>query len=112
MSMRSLVKKIIPGILLASSLTFAACAPAVYDEPVEGTVVVQTAPPPAQVEVRPAAPYAGGVWIEGFWSWNGGRYVWVPGRWEAPRRGWVWVPHHYTRYARGWRYVPGHWRRG
>ncbi len=51
--------------------------------------------PQPYVEVVPAMPYAGAVWIAGYWNWSGGRRYWVPGRWEHPHHG---GGHH------------GHWR--
>jgi hypothetical protein len=75
-------------------------------------VVVQQAPPPEVVEVRPAAPFGGAVWIPGYWHWNGYRHVWVGGHWSAPRHGWVWVRHQWVQTpGGGWRWVPGHWMR-
>jgi hypothetical protein len=74
-------------------------------------VVVQQAPPPDVVEVRPAAPFGGAVWIPGYWHWNGYRHSWVGGHWSAPRAGWAWEPHHWVRAPGGWRWAPGHWRR-
>ena len=75
-------------------------------------LVVQQAPPEPIVEVRPAAPFGGAVWIPGYWHWNGSRHAWVGGHWSAPRAGWVWEPHHWQRTPRGWVHVHGHWRRG
>src|SRR5579871_413265 len=44
--------------------------------PVE--VDVAPGPPPAAIEeVRPAIPWAGAVWIPGYWHWNGGSHIWV-----------------------------------
>jgi hypothetical protein len=75
-------------------------------------IVVQQAPPPDIVEVRPAAPWAGAVWIPGYWHWNGARHVWVGGHWSAGRPGWAWEPHRWVRGpGGGWHYAPGHWRR-
>jgi hypothetical protein len=74
-------------------------------------VVVQEAPPEPIVEVRPAVPFAGAVWIPGYWHWNGNRHFWVGGHWSAPRRGWVWEPNHWQQTPRGWVHVPGRWRR-
>ena len=75
------------------------------------SVTVQQAPPAAIAEVRPAPPYAGAVWIPGFWFWNGTQYVWVAGSWAAPRPGFAWVKAHWKATPYGWRWVPGHWRR-
>jgi hypothetical protein len=42
-------------------------------------------PPPAKVEVRPAAPGPKAVWVPGHWKWHGRRrgYDWVPGHWKV-----------------------------
>ena len=86
----------------------------VYDPgPQPAAPVVVTTPPPAPlVEARPVAPFAGAIWIPGYWQWNGYRHVWVAGRWSAPRAGWHWQPHHWRRTPHGWIWVRGHWRRG
>jgi hypothetical protein len=88
-------------------------APSVVYEPapVQETVVAAE-PPPAFEEVRPALPFAGAVWIPGYWHWNGGNHVWVAGRYSAPRQGYRWEPHHWERTPRGWRMNGGRWRRG
>ncbi len=74
--------------------------------------VVQEAPPAPIVEVRPAAPFGGAVWIPGFWRWNGHHHTWVGGHWSAARAGSTWEPNHWQHTPRGWVHVPGHWRRG
>jgi hypothetical protein len=77
-----------------------------------GEVIVQTPPPANIVEVRPAVPFAGAVWIPGYWNWNGATHIWVAGRWSAPRPGFAWEPHHWARMPNGgWRMEHGHWRR-
>jgi hypothetical protein len=74
--------------------------------------VVVMQPPPADVaEARPAMPFAGAVWIPGYWHWNGRHHVWVSGRWSAPRPGYVWQPHHWQRGPRGYYWVQGGWHR-
>jgi len=86
-------------------------APApVYNPPIVADVAVGQAPPAPRVEVQSAPPYAGAVWIGGYWSWNGRQYVWVPGTWSAPRPGFVWVPGHWKTTPVGWKWAPGHWR--
>jgi hypothetical protein len=82
----------------------AACGPAA------GEVVVETGPPPEQVEVVGLAPYPGAFWVRGHWRWEG-RYVWFPGHWERPRIGYRWEPAHWDRFGARWRFIPGHWRR-
>ena len=73
-------------------------------------VYVRKAPPAARVEVRPARPYAGAVWVAGYWRWNGRNYVWTSGHWVKARRGKTFTKGHWKKTPRGWRYVPGHWR--
>jgi len=88
-------------------------SPTVYDPgpaPVDDEVV-QEAPPEPIVEVRPAAPFAGAVWIPGYWRWAGHNHAWVGGHWSAPRAGWVWEPNHWEHTPRGWVHRHGHWRR-
>jgi WXXGXW repeat (2 copies) len=31
---------------------------------------------------RGKRPSKDSIWVDGFWHWNGVRYVWVDGRWE------------------------------
>jgi len=59
---------------------------------------------------RPAAPYAGAVWIEGDWTYSGGRYVRSHGHWAKPRSGRTYVSgswHHDN--SRGYTWHKGHW---
>jgi len=75
------------------------------------TTVVRTPPPPAQVEIRPAPPFRGAVWISGHWNYKHGNWVWVPGHWKSPP--WpkaIWVPGHWKKTPRGWKWAPGHWQ--
>lgn len=75
-------------------------------------VVVRTPPPAARVEVRPARPGPGHVWIGGHWRWSGRRYVWAGGHWSRPPHpGAVWVAGHWARRGGGWVWVTGHWKR-
>lgn len=85
---------------LAGSLFLSACSGSYYvaDQPVE------------PVYERPAMPYAGAVWIDGDWTWNGGTYVYVRGHWDRPRNGRAWVRGNWERGQRGWRWRRGHWR--
>jgi WXXGXW repeat (2 copies) len=87
--------------------------PVVYaPEPVaEAPVIVDVAPPPSQVEVVPLVPFAGALWIGGYWGWNGGRHVWVPGRWEHPRPGYGWRPHAWVQQNGRWHLHAGGWVR-
>ena len=93
-------------------------------QPTSPTYVYEPAPAPVQeeyvteqppapiVEVRPAMPFAGAVWIPGYWRWGGHHHVWVGGHWSASRAGWNWEPNRWEHTPRGWVHRPGHWRRG
>jgi hypothetical protein len=86
-------------------------APVIYQPPVVAQpIVTETAPPDPIVEVRPAVPYAGALWIPGYWHWHGNRHFWVGGRWSAPHPGHVWEPHRWERDGNRWRFVVGRWR--
>jgi len=72
--------------------------------------VAQAAPPPPIVEVRPAVPFPGAVWLDGYWHWNGFRFVWVAGRWSPPPAGFTWEGHRWDRREDGrWEHRQGHW---
>jgi hypothetical protein len=90
----------------------AVASPVVYEPPPPPAQVleVQTAPPAPLVEVRPAGP-RGGVWIPGFWRWNGARHEWIGGHWSAARVGMRWEPDHWVRTPAGWRMEHGRWAR-
>lgn len=75
-------------------------------------VYVRYRPPMPRVCVQPRAPFAGAIWIDGRWRWNGRAYVWVDGRYLRPRKGYVYVPGHWQRDRRGWYWIDSHWRRG
>jgi hypothetical protein len=64
--------------------------------------LTQTAPetPPAlRVELQPPPPFAGAVWIAGWWTWDARIWLWVPGAWRLPPPGTLrwhaprWIPH-------------------
>jgi hypothetical protein len=74
-------------------------------------VVAPVEPPALYAETYGAPPYAGALWIGGYWGWDGGRHVWTPGRWEAPRAGYHWVPRTWTRGPGGWHQHGGNWER-
>ena len=65
-----------------------------YDEEI---AVANVAPPPPYAEVIPVIPFAGAIWLGGYWGWSGGRHVWVGGRWDHPRPGYGWAPHRWPR---------------
>jgi hypothetical protein len=96
------MKKIAMAVLLAFALV-----PAIS----YAQVVVRVAPPAPIVEVRPAPPDRGYVWIDGYHRWDGGAYIWVPGRWDRPPHpGARWVAHRWVRVHDHWEMREGHWR--
>ena len=59
------------------------------------------------IEVRPAIPYAGAVWIDGGWVWRGGHHTQVGGHWDRPRGGREMQPGEWKHGPRG-----NYWVRG
>ena len=85
-----------------------------YSQPVpydSDEVVVDVAPPASYVEVVPAIPFAGAIWLGGYWGWSGGRHRWVPGRWDHPRPGYSWRPHAWDQQGGRWHLHGGGWVR-
>jgi len=74
--------------------------------------VIRVAPPaPVRVGVVGVAPGSGYVWVGGYQSWNGTRYVWVAGKWvRPPRAGMIWVSPRYVASGGGWVFHKGYWR--
>lgn len=78
--------------------------------------LVIKAPPPvpvARVEVVPAQPGPGHVWVAGHWAWRGPAqgYVWVPGHWIVPQSpGYIWVSGRWEPRPGGYMWIEGHWR--
>ena len=101
--MKQLLVKCTLFILVAFGFSAAANAQRVY-------VRVQPAAS-RTVVVRPAAPRANYVWVEGEYVPRGRAYVYRPGYWVAPHAGRVWVPGHWIRERRGWYWAQGYWRR-
>jgi len=66
--------------------------------------------PVAPIEVRPIAPFAGAVWIDGGWAWRGGHHTWVGGYWDHPRSGRVWQAGEWRHGPRGHYWVAGRWK--
>jgi hypothetical protein len=90
-------------------------APAVAPAPVgvapAPVVVVQEAPPAPVYEVVPAPPAAGFIWIGGYWTRPGGRWMWVRGHYERPpRAGAVWVAPGWDHVGAEFRFHAGGWR--
>lgn len=97
------------ALAAASLAALGGCVIAPID-PYYGGVV--TVPPPApHAEAYGAAPYAGGVWINGYWHWGGAHYAWRPGHWARPRPGYHYRPHRWVPHRHGWRLDGGRWDR-
>lgn len=101
------------GALLTTGVLVTGCA--VVPAPVTvsaDTVYAPVAPPVTQLEVVPAVPYVGAVWIRGYWNWSGGRHIWVPGHYVRPNPGYRWEPHQWVqRPGGGWSLHGGIWVR-
>jgi len=106
------------AILIAASLTLlAGCVVyrqprAVEVAPAQSEIEVNTAPPPPQAEVVPAAPgpVELWVWVPGRWVWRD-HWVWVGGSWQSrPHPHAAWVRGHWVWRHRGYVWVEGHWR--
>ena len=50
-------------------------------------IYAPVAPPAPILETYGAAPYAGAVWVDGYWTWRNNQHVWTRGRWESARPG-------------------------
>jgi len=94
------------ALLLSAGLTFTVPA---YSQ----AVIIQTAPPAARVEVRPANPGGGAIWTPGYYQWNPTTqsYDWQTGSWQVPpSRHMRWVPSHYIQQPDGtYNFYTGHW---
>ena len=110
-------------VSLSAATLLSACVVApypnrvVYAQPVpagqavDPDVVVDVAPPAPYVEVQPAMPYAGAIWIGGYWGWYGGRHQWVPGRWDHARPGYRYAPRAWVNQGGRWHLRGGGWVR-
>ncbi len=74
-------------------------------------VYAEEQPPQNIVEVRPVVPFAGAVWIPGYWHIRGHHQRWIGGHWSAPREGHRWEEGRWEHDRRHYRWVPGGWRR-
>ena len=73
------------------------------------TIIIEVAPPPARVEVVPAAR-VGYVWAPGYWEWRGHKHVWHNGYWVRARHGHHWQPDRWVERGGGrWEYERGRW---
>lgn len=110
----------------------------VVERPTQPAVIVQPAVAPAANvrampgpinETRPISPGTGYNWRQGYWTYDGARWVWQPGQWvqyvvpamppasgeqmgTAPSSTHSWVPGYWEwdTSANNWRWVAGGWR--
>jgi hypothetical protein len=80
-----------------------------YDGNSEGIYAPPPPPVPSYAYQRPPEPGPGYYWVDGYWSFLGGRYTWVGGYWtRPPYAGGYWVA---PRYSSG-RFFTGFWGGG
>jgi hypothetical protein len=97
------------GLLLATGCTIQGYE---GETTATGTIVVYENPPPPRVEVRPPAPTAQALWIDGYWTYSANTWVWVDGKWETPRQGYIWVRPTWRDRGGRWEFERGGWRAG
>jgi hypothetical protein len=94
--------------LLAAAL--AGCLAYVPPPPLDA-VYAPGPPPEPLVEVVPAIPFPGAVWVGGTWGYGHSGYYWNRGYWgRPPHPGGAWVPGRWHQSPRGYYWHPGRWR--
>ncbi|MGB8332478.1 MAG: hypothetical protein WCE62_20305, partial [Polyangiales bacterium] len=78
-------------------------------EPIAATEEAPPAPRTVVVE-QPGVLCAGGIWVDGYWSYGNGEYVWVDGHCVVERVSYVFVHPRWDFYANLWWFVPGYYR--
>ena len=73
-------------------------------------VIVEIAPPPAQVELVPVQRH-GYAWAPGYWRWERGQHVWVKGHSMRARTGYEWSPDRWNQVDNRHEFQPGRWTR-
>ena len=113
MSFRTLALAALCGATLSACVVTPIGRPYGYDGygPGGEVVVADVAPPAPYYETPPPLPFAGALWINGYWGWQGGRHVWVGGRYEHPRPGYSWQPHRWVQHDNRWHLEGGRWMR-
>jgi hypothetical protein len=77
-----------------------------------GYVVYEPPPPRPKSAQSPPSDSRHGpndVWVEGYWDWDGARWIWVPGNWVEGKPGMTYVADRWVRRGKGWVLVPGGW---
>jgi len=65
--------------------------------------------PQEVVTVQPGPP--GGIWVNGYYAYDGYRYVWIGGHWEMPPPGYrIYVAPHWAWRRGSYVYIRGYWR--
>ncbi len=92
----------------------------------DNPVVVTSMPEAVRIEVVPPQPARDAVWVDGFWTWAGRRWVWQQGEWVRPPLGAYYARPSLVRlpvpayeetdagaqpigYAMQILFIPGHW---
>jgi hypothetical protein len=102
---------------LACATLLAACvvapAPGGYEPGGDAMdmAVTDMAPPAPYAETISADPFDDGVWIGGYWGWDGGAHHWQAGHWEHARPGYAWRPHAWEQRGGQWHLRRGGWDR-
>jgi len=74
------------------------------------SVRISFGPPARRITVmKPAKPHRHAVWVQGRWSFVGGRYVWIDGYWTKHRSNYVYIQGKWKKSVAGWYYQPGRW---
>jgi len=111
------IRKLAVAALCSASLSACVVAPVAQPYGYGGygpggeVVVANVAPPAPYYEPIPAVPYAGAIWIGGYWGWQGGRHVWVGGHYEHGRPGYTYQPHYWVAHGDRWHLEGGQWQR-
>jgi len=92
--------------LLSTALAMSGC----YER--GGVIEVDYGPPaPVALGIVGEAPGPDYAWVDGYYRWDGGRYVWGPGEWRRrPHPGAVWVAGEWRRHGNRYRWHEGRWR--
>ena len=98
-------------ISLFAAIALTGCLAYVPGPPPLDGVYAPGPPPEPVVEVVPAIPYPGAVWLGGYWGYGGHGWGWNRGYWgRPPHPGAAWAPGRWHHYPRGYAWHPGRWR--
>jgi hypothetical protein len=105
------VLRVVVAALVCTSCTPVVRHPAYAPQPTKALVEVGAPPPPGRVEIVPADPVKGAVWVDGEWEWRRERWAWLAGRWVVPPSGATFSPWVFERGLDGKLWcAPGVWR--